>query len=1115
MGSTAPGLIERRVIAVLFCDLVNFSELAYQSDAEDVQRLLRTYLSLTRECLESYGAVVEKFIGDAVVAVFGYDAAHDDDCERALFAALGVLEALAEYNRSAAQSLHVHLGIHVGEAVADLGASPAAGEGFIAGHVVNLAQRLQSLASPDTVVVSREVLDRTRHRFSFEPQPASSVKGQPGPLEHWRLRGVRQSAPPDVLPLVGRTQELAQLGTHLHDVAHAARSQVVTLSGEAGSGKSRLLLEFESVAKAQPFRVTWRKGRCLPYGTGVTFSALAEVLKQSTGVLDSDSSQLVTSKVESAFEGDPDADWVVPRLLPLLGVTSSSVDREELFSAWVTALVSLSRDMPTVLVIEDVHWADGAMRAFVEHVAAKPLPSHLLVVLSTRPSLLEEIPGWPSALAHQIPLLPLDATATEQVVAAELGPAGQALSMSLRHSLLERAAGNPLFAREFARLVRDSRRLGGSDPEEADSLPVPTTIHALLGARLDTLSLVERAIVQCAAVIGKVFWTGAICVLGDLDDDDVRRTLDTLSRRGIVGRHDRSTLAGEEEYSFSHVLLRDVAYDRAPRAWRRHAHLRAIEWMEAVANSRVDEVAEVLVFHATSALDLATLAGDSQTAARATALALTYSRLAARRAMALDVRQAFGMLEIARGLTTPGDPTEPETLLSWATAAFAVDRVAEATEVRGRVVDMLRGSEDRRLFATALMELGDGCYQLGDLDGALRADREAAEIGRSLLPVQGARDPVANLALTLAATIADEEGLSVADEAQQRAAAAGLPIPLPALRARAMLRLQFGDPEGLVDHDEAIRRLTAERAPISSIASALSVRAEGIWSVLGPDAAIRAYAEAVDYATSHGLLNIGQWTKVTRLGPLLESGDVIDVMAEAQTAVPAHATSLIGIDALGALVAAGTELERLDVLEVCRPEVMERTDAALEQGKQDPEGVVVTVLAGARCAYLTGDRDTAIDLLDRFLALPKARETSSYGHHLLGYVRLALACGAADWASVLATPGRADRTLRGLAQRTAVGWLDLDAGEYQRAVETFSGSAQQWWAAGNRLEHSYCLVGRAAALAAAGDRSAEGARGDAERARAALGLGWPRISPTPVDLGLDVSVDREDPTSAP
>jgi class 3 adenylate cyclase/tetratricopeptide (TPR) repeat protein len=1113
MGSAAPSLIERRVIAVLFCDLVNFSELAYRTDAEDIQQLLARYLALTRSCLESYGAVVEKFIGDAVVAVFGYDAAHDDDCERALLAALGVLDALGEYNRSAAHSLHVHLGIHVGEAVADLGASPAAGEGFIAGHVVNLAQRLQSLAPPDAVVVSREVVDRTKHRFSFEPQPPSIVKGHPGPLEHWQLRGVRQSAAPGVLPLVGRTRELAQLETHLHAVAQRPRSQVVTLSGEAGSGKSRLLLEFESLAKVQPFPVTWRKGRCLPYGTGVTFSALAEVLKQSTGVLDSDSFEVVTSKVESAFESDPDADWVVPRLLPLLGVTSSSVEREEMFSAWVTALVSLSRDVPTILVIEDVHWADAAMRAFVEHVAAQSLPSHLLLVLSTRPSLLEANPGWPSERTHQLPLHPLDATAMEQVVAAELGQPGQVLSMSLRHSLLERAAGNPLFAREFARLVRDSRRLGGSDPDEADSLPVPATIHALLGARLDTLSLVERAIVQCAAVIGKIFWAGAICVLGDADDEDVRGTLDTLSRRGIVRRHDRSSLAGEEEYSFSHVLLRDVAYDRAPRAWRRHAHLRAIEWMEMVANSRVDEVAEVLVFHAMSALDLATLAGDSQTAARATVLALTYSRLAARRAMALDVRQAFGMLEIARGLTPPGDPTEPETLLSWAAVAFALDRVAEATDVRRSVVETLRAGGDQRLLAKALMDLGDGYYQLGDLERALSADREAAEIGRSLAPTEDAGDPVANLALTLAATVADEEGLAVADEAEQRAASAGLPIPLSALRARAVLRLQFGDPSGVADHDEALRRLAAERAPISRIASALSARAEGVRSVSGPDAALAAYAEAVDYATSHGLVNIGEWTKVTRLGPLLESGDVAEVLAQARAAVPAQARSLIGIDALGALVAAATELERMDVLDACRLEVVQRNEAALEQGRQDPEGVVVTVLAGARCAYLAGDRDAAIDLLDRFMALPKARETSSYGHHLLGYVRLALACEAAERAHVLATPDRPDRTLRGLAQRTAVGWLDLEAGEYVQAGGTFSASAQQWWAVGNRLEHSYCLVGRATALAALGDQSAPSARGDAQRARAALGLAWPRIAPTPVDLGHDESVDLENPTS--
>jgi len=1086
--------VERRVIAVLFCDLVNFSELAYRTDAEGVQELLATYLDLVRRELESYGGVVEKFIGDAVVAVFGYEEAHDDDADRALLAALGVLEALRTHNRSGATPLHVHVGVHVGEAVADLGASPAHGEGFVAGHVVNLAQRLQTLAPPDTIIVSREVVDRTQRGFSFSRRPPAPVKGHPGLLENWQLRGTRRRVTPDVLPLVGRDDELRLLTNVLHEVADGTQSQVVTIVGEAGAGKSRLLLEFEAWARTQPFSVVWLRGRCLPYGNGVTFSAVAEILKQSTGVLDSDPPDVVRSKVETALAGEVDAAWLTQRLLPLLGVEVASVERDELFSAWTTALLSLGRESPSVVVIEDVHWADDALRAFVERISTGPLPGHLLLVLTTRPSLVEERPGWPAATARQLVLSPLSATQTEMLVSAELG--GAPLSASLRHSLLERAGGNPLFAREFARLVRDARRLGDGDPAEADSLPVPATIHALLAARLDTLSLLERAVLQCAAVIGKVFWAGAVAALGDFDGDEALRTLDVLASHGVVRPRDVSSLAGESEFAFSHALLRDVAYERAPRAWRRNAHLGAVAWVEQVAGSRLEEVAEVLVHHATAALDFATLTDSPELADQAAELARRYAQMAAHRAIALDAGRALQMLDVAAQLTSPGDPDEAGILLSWAVAAVAVNRVTEAAAVRQRVVEMLRTGSDRRLLATALMDLGDARYKLGDLEGALAADREAADIGRDLPPVSDEGDPLANLALTLAA-LANLEGLGVAEEAQRRAEHAGLPIPLQALRARAMLRLQQGDPAGLADHDAALARLVAEHRPTRSIASAMTARAGGVWMVDGPDAAVTAYSEAMDFAMSRGLKNLVEWTRVNRLGPLLESGAVAEALDQALSIWPSLSQGLEGVDALVVVAHAAVELDRRDVVTERLDAVLECAEEALQAAANDPYGVALGVLPALRTLQYLGEHARAHDLLVRFAGVAAARQTPPYVESLTGYVRSALLCGRPDLARVLATLDRVDRTLRGTAQLTAAAWLALDAGQYADAVNGYRATAEVWWSVGNRLEHSYCLVGIATALEVSGDPGVDEGRAEAELARSAMALPWPAVVPVP------------------
>jgi class 3 adenylate cyclase len=1088
--------VERRTVAVLFCDLVGFSELAYQRDAEDVQHLLVEYLAIVRDRLESHGGVIEKYIGDAVLAVFGFDEAHDDDTERALHAALSILTELAEYNAAADPGLHVHIGVHVGEVVADLRANPASGRGFVAGQVVNLAQRLQSLAPPDTVVVSREVVERARAGFTFFPRPPQEAKGYPGRLENWQVQGTRRAIPPGVLPLVGRADELAVLLDRLHAVVATSESTVVVISGEAGLGKSRLLVEFEAAVKGMAFRVTWLKGRCLPYGSGVTFSALAEILKQATGVLDSDDSSTARSKVEAALSDEPDGPWLADQLLTLLGAVTTAADRDELFGAWTKALLALSRGVPTVLVVEDLHWADDGLLSFLKVLAHSALPGKLLVVLTTRNGPLSGDRSWPGQGATRLRLRGLDAVETQRIVAAELGANDQLLPEEVRRLLLERAAGNPLFAREFARLLRDAQRLGGDERLTVDALPVPTSIQALLAARLDTLSLFERAIVQCASLIGKVFWAGAVTSLGDFGEAEVRRALDALCDHGIVRRREVSVLAGDSEYSFSHALLRDVAYERAPRVWRRDAHLAAIAWIESMAGSRLDEVAEVLVHHATAAYEFALLTHTPDVAEDARQLVCRYAMVAARRAAMLDAGQALVLLDQAVEFSRPDDRDQAEILLAWAGAAFAVNRVAEATQVRLRVVQGLRATaDDPLLLAAALMDLSDGYYQLGELEEALAADREAAQIGRSLPPKSDAGDPVANLALTLAA-VGDLEGLTVAEEAERRAAVVGLPIPLLALRARGILRLQSGDPAGLTDLEEAVRRVVEERWHSRTVASAMSDRADAVWMVQGSDAGVAAYSQAVDFAASRGLVNIAQWNMANRLRPMLEAGSAADVLDQAQRLWPVLSDSRIGCTTLSVLVAAAGELDDVPCLQRYQEATRDAAATALKQAYVDPESVMYASCSAIRSSLLLGDSEVASDLLVRTGQVTPARFTTSYAQYLVDYVRFALVCGLDDLAVTLATTDHADRTLRGLAQETAASWLQLYRGHPAEAAAGLASAALRWWDVGNRLEHSYCLVGVAVAAQALGE-DATSARASAEQARAALGLPWPRAVPMP------------------
>ena len=637
---------ERKVITALFCDLVGFTATSESADPEDVDRMLTRYFATARRLIEVHGGVVEKFIGDAVVGVFGVPQAHEDDPERAVRAALRICEEAESLPALRGAPLRLRIGINTGPALVRLDVTPGAGERFLAGDSVNTASRIQSVAPEMGVAVGEATWQATKRGFEYEELPPATLKGKAEPVRVFHPIAPRARLGIDLsrtsaTPFVGRSEELRRL-TSLFDAAVSERSiRFATVVGEPGLGKSRLVAELLAYVDAQPVLVTWRQGRCLPYGTGISFWALGEIVKAHAGILDSDGAAAAVEKLERTLPATDERSWLRDRLLPLLGVESGpTAGRDEQFAAWRRFLELVAEARPTVLVFEDLHWADEAMLAFLEDLASRPAAVPLLVIGTTRPELFDRRPAFPGAAdAVRVDLRPLSVDAAGALATALLD--GVEISPELREPILDRAGGNPLFVEEFVRLLRDRDLLVVRGDRlllrEGAQLPVPESIQALLAARLDALPPESKSVLTDAAVVGKVFWAGAVAAMGDLEPGLVAGQLELLAAREFIRIAPRSSMAGETEYAFWHALVRDVAYGALPRAARASRHVAAARWIEAQAGDRVEDVADVLAHHYSTALDLARAIGDDGQSSELEAPALRFLLLAGERALELDV----------------------------------------------------------------------------------------------------------------------------------------------------------------------------------------------------------------------------------------------------------------------------------------------------------------------------------------------------------------------------------------------------------------------------------------------------------------------------------------------
>jgi predicted ATPase/class 3 adenylate cyclase len=815
-----PILEERKVVTVLFADLVGFTGRAEQLDPEDVGRLLAPYHARVKAKLESFGGTVEKFIGDAVVALFGAPLAHEDDPERAVRAALAVREAIGELNAAdPALGLHVRIGVTTGEAMIALRARPSEGEGMAAGDVINTGSRLQAAAPVDGILVDEATYRATATVIEYRDAEPVRAKGKAEPVPVWEVVTTRTRLGVDIAfrggaELVGREQELRLLREALARAERQRDPQLVTLVGAPGIGKSRLLFELYRALDDDPaVFASWRQGRSLPYGEGVSFWALGEMVKAQAGILASDSSDEAAAKLTTAVAAvvrdEAEARWVDEHLGPLVGLAGPGEEagadrRREAFAAWRRFFEALAERRPLLLVFEDLHWADDGLLDFVDHLVDWASDVPILVVCTARPELLERRPGWGGGKrsALTVSLSPLSDADIERLMGALLAerpvPKGQV------QALLGRAGGNPLYAEEYVRMLAEA----GAGAE----LPLPETVQGIIAARLDTLAGEEKALVQDAAVLGKVFWAGALAAVAGRPAPEVEDGLLRLERKEFVRRERRSSVAGEPAFVFRHVLVRDVAYAQIPRSRRAERHRRAAEWLESLAGDRAEDIADLIAHHYLSALQFARAVpgglGDLPERARE-ALAEAGDRALALSAYGPAVR--FYREALA---SWPRDDAErPPLLLRYGQALFRAEQTG---------ADVLAEAARELLEAGELELAAEAEVLLGDLLLIAQGRREEAmahfDAAVALLYAQPASRSKARVLASRAhfhlAVDEAEEAAQAAAEALELAEALGLDdLRAHSLSTLGFARVMTGDLDGLGQLRESVELAAAASSP--------------------------------------------------------------------------------------------------------------------------------------------------------------------------------------------------------------------------------------------------------------------------------------------------------------
>ena len=656
--STRPAsspVAERRLVSILFADLVGFTPLSESRDAEEVRELLSRYFETCSQVIARYGGVVEKFIGDAVMAVWGAPVAREDDAERAVRAALELTAAVEHLGSELGiGELRARAGVLTGEAAVTLGAEV---EGMVAGDLVNTASRVQSAAEPGQVLVGDATHGATQAAIAYEDAGAHELKGKVEPVHLWRALRVVAGAGGALrshgieAPFVGRDRELRQLKGLFHASAEERKAHLLSVTGIGGIGKSRLGWEFFKYIDGLADTVNWHRGRCLPYGDGVAFWALAEMVRMRARIAEEEDPESALAKLRDTVESVvPDVDereWILPRLANLIGLEdqlarTGSQDAQDLFAAWRRFFERLTETYPVALVFEDIQWADMALLDFIEYLLDWSKNHPLFVITLARPELTDRRPTWGAARRNATSLFlePLTDEAIDQLIHG-LVPG---LPDGTRASIRERAEGIPLYAVETVRMLLDRGLLRQEGDRYVpagpiEELAVPETLHALIAARLDGLPENERRVVQDASILGKTFSRNALGVLIDVPPAELDEVLTSLVRKEVLGVQQDPRSPEHGQYGFLQALLRQVAYDTMSKRDRKARHLAVARYFEESWGADDEEIVQVVASHY---LDAYEAMPDAEDAAEIKSHAREALVRAAHRAMSLAAHDEAG-----------------------------------------------------------------------------------------------------------------------------------------------------------------------------------------------------------------------------------------------------------------------------------------------------------------------------------------------------------------------------------------------------------------------------------------------------------------------------------------
>jgi predicted ATPase/class 3 adenylate cyclase len=703
---------ERKLVTALFTDIVGSTAKAEDMDPEDVRARLAPYYARLRGELERFGGTVEKFIGDAVVALFGAPVAHEDDPERAVRAAFAVCRAIDDLNAEDDWlDLKVRVGVNTGEALVVIGARASEGEGIAAGDVMNTAARLQSAAPVNGILVGELTYASTRDTIEYREAEPIAAKGKAEPVRVWEALGENEPEPgavADGITFVGREHEVDELHDVWRTTVSLRQPALVTVVGPPGIGKSRLLAEFARRAERDG-RVHW--GRCLPYGEGITYWPVTELVKSAAEILQSDDRATIARKLDAFLAELPTDDvdelrTIASALSNLVGIpttprgtyTTREISQGELHWGIRRAMQLLAAERPIALIFEDLHWAEPTLLELIAYIAEGDPDSPLALVCSARPDLADVSPGFLGTDGRRRTIT-LDTLQREQALALLTDLLGDATlaQTPFASALIDNAGGNPLFLEETVRTLRD-RGLIDSErwrSEDIGDLPLPASVQAVISSRLDRLDVAEKKVAHHASVVGAVFWAGAVAHLAIQEANlppDPRPQLATLERRDFIAHRAVSSITGENEYAFKHILMRDVAYGQIPKGRRAELHVRFSDWVKILPAS-ADELVEIVAWHLEQACRL--------------------SR------------------EVAR---SPIDPPVLEAAGALANAARRAERregLREAHRYYIRALDVL-GEADAGLHFQLRVRGADITMMLGDLKEAAEELEEVADAAQQL-----------------------------------------------------------------------------------------------------------------------------------------------------------------------------------------------------------------------------------------------------------------------------------------------------------------------------------------------------------------------------------------------